>query len=172
MWDLIIANSKICDGSGRDIYTADIAIQGERIAAIGSLLGKAKATIDASGLVVTPGLIDAHSHADCLLTLPAEKQAECLRGKLYQGVSTIIIGNCGLGIAPCLTEQVATQLTALNAWMAPEGFAVTPKTFDTFLQTIQNAEPPLNVAALVAHGAIRASVLGLAARSATSSELD
>lgn len=171
MWDLLITDVLICDGTGEDSYKADIAIDGSQIAKIGSDLGKAVRTISGAGLTATPGLIDPHSHADCLLLLPSEEQALLMRGRLFQGVTTIIAGNCGLGIAPC-NHSAAETLTGINSWMMPEGKQVEASSFEDYLQRIERAAPPLNVGLLIPHGPVRISVMGLDSRVPSARELD
>src|SRR5262245_65769457 len=120
MYDITIQNAVIIDGTGLPAYRADIAIKGDRIAAIGKLRSKAKQTINARGLTVIPGIIDPHSHADMILPLSPERQIELMRCKLAQGVTTTIIGNCGLGCTPVANNEDEGILRAVNAWMEPE----------------------------------------------------
>src|SRR5215831_641826 len=100
MYDIRIQNAVIIDGTGLPTYRTDIAISGDRIAAIGKFDAESKHTINADGLTVIPGIIDPHSHADLILPLDPKKQVSLMRCKLAQGVTTTIIGNCGLGCAP------------------------------------------------------------------------
>ena len=96
MFDYLIRNAAVADGSGADVYTADVAIAGGTIAAVGRLDGAAaRRTIDAAGRTLTPGFIDLHRHADAALFSPDFGQAE-----LAQGLTTLINGNCGLSLAP------------------------------------------------------------------------
>src|SRR5262245_24256494 len=120
MYDLLIRNAQIIDGTGQPAYSAEIAVRRDRIAAVGRLTGRAKRTIEAQNLTVIPGLIDPHSHADLILPLAPEKQAELMRCKLAQGITTTIIGNCGLGCAPVTGLEAESILRAVNAWMTPE----------------------------------------------------
>src|SRR5215467_11591480 len=120
MYDITIQNAIIVDGTGLPAFRAGVAIKGDRIAAIGKLNDKAKQTINARGLTVIPGIIDPHSHADLILPLGPKRQAELLRCKLAQGVTTTIIGNCGLGCAPVAGGEAEGVLRAVNAWMTPE----------------------------------------------------
>ena len=104
-FDLLIQNAQVIDGTGQPAYRADIAVTGKRIAAIGQpndgiFSAQSQKTINADKLAVMPGIIDPHSHADLILPLNPEKQAELMRCKLAQGITTTIVGNCGLGCAP------------------------------------------------------------------------
>src|SRR5437588_6600668 len=96
MHDLIIRNGTVVDGTGMPRYRADVAISGNRIAAIGKIRETAKETIDADGLVVAPGLIDAHTHMDAQVFWDALGTCSC-----WHGVTSVVMGNCGFSLAPC-----------------------------------------------------------------------
>ena len=100
VFDLVIRNGWVADGTGNPTYPADVAVQGERIAAVGTLAPEVQAgrTIDATGKIVCPGFIDAHSHSDSTILLNPEAHST-----VRQGVTTEIVGNCGHSLAP-LTE--------------------------------------------------------------------
>ena len=95
MHDLIITGGTIVDGTGAPRYTADIAIEGGRIAAIGHDLGEARETVDATGSMVTPGFVDIHTHYDGQATWD-----DLLEPSSGHGVTTVVAGNCGVGFAP------------------------------------------------------------------------
>ncbi len=99
-YDLLIRNGVVVDGSGRPSYAADIAVAGDRIAKIGKIKDSAKRTIDASDLIVAPGFIDPHTHYDAQICW--DPQLSC---SSWHGVTTVITGNCGVGIAPCRPEN-------------------------------------------------------------------
>src|SRR5882672_9247040 len=138
MYDITIQNAVIIDGTGLPAYRADIAIKGDRIAAIGKLNAKAKRTISARGLTVIPGIIDPHSHADLILPLAPKRQTELMRCKLAQGVTTTIIGNCGLGCAPVANDDAQVVLRAVNAWMTPEPVEWKWRTVGEYLDRIES----------------------------------
>ncbi|MBP6252663.1 MAG: amidohydrolase family protein, partial [Rubrivivax sp.] len=96
MFDLVIRNATLYDGSGAPARRADLAVTGDRIAAIGEHLGPAAREVDATGLALMPGIIDGHTHYDAQLTWdPFADPSPQL------GVTTAVIGNCGFTIAPC-----------------------------------------------------------------------
>ena len=170
-FDLLITNAHVIDGTGQAAYRADIAVNGDRIAAVGQLPAAAGRTIDAAGRTVMPGIIDPHSHADLILPLAPQRQAELLRGKLAQGITTTIIGNCGLGCAPLADDEAAATLRAVNAWMTPEPVAWRWRTLGEYLNRIADNGLALNVAALAPHGPVRISAMGLTKAAPTKAQL-
>src|SRR3990172_11778718 len=94
-YDLIIRGGRVLDGTGAPAHAADVAVAGERVAAVGEVEGAAERVVDAAGLVVAPGFIDVHAHDDvALLNMPG------MDFKVAQGVTTVVCGNCGAGAAP------------------------------------------------------------------------
>lgn len=161
-FDLLIQNARVVDGTGQPAYSADIAINGKRIAAIGHFPAEAARTINAKNLTVIPGIIDPHSHADLILPLEPKRQAELMRCKLSQGITTTIIGNCGLGCAPIGNPEAEAILRAVNAWMTPEAVDWNWQTVGEYLSRLGNNGLALNIATLAPHGPIRISAMGLA----------
>ena len=99
--DLLITGGQVIDGTGCPAITADVAVQGDRIIAVGDLtVEKADAVIDAQGKVITPGFIDVHTHDDRLLLSNSE-----VTPKLSQGVTTVVVGNCGVSLSPWLSDR-------------------------------------------------------------------
>lgn len=162
MFDLLIQNARIMDGSGRPAFRADIGINGKRIAAVGKLPAEANRIINAEKLTVTPGFIDPHSHADLILPLDPKRQAELMRCKVAQGITTTIVGNCGLGCAPIGNDAAEATLRAVNAWMTPEPVEWTWRTIGEYLKRLEENGLLLNIATLAPHGPIRISAMGLA----------
>lgn len=171
MYDTVIQNAEVIDGTGAPAYRADIAIRDDRIAAIGQFPAEANRTINARGLYVMPGVIDPHSHADLIFPLDPKKQIELTRCKLAQGVTTTIIGNCGLGCAPVANGNAEAILRAVNAWMTPEPIAWKWRTVGEYLDQIESNGLPMNLAMLAPHGPIRISAMGLAKGSPSKSEM-
>lgn len=162
MVDIVIKNGLIIDGSGKDAFAGDIAIKGNTIHAVGSL-GELEAaqTIDAQGLVVAPGFIDVHTHADSSVFIDNRQESQ-----IRQGVTTQLAGLCGYSMAPCTEE---TQ--AMAQVMSPKQADAWPN-FSEYLDAMQEAAPATNIASLVGHGCLRLLAMGnTAARAATASEI-
>ncbi|MEO6725163.1 MAG: D-aminoacylase [Blastocatellia bacterium] len=175
-FDLLIQNAQVIDGTGQPAYRADIAIAGNRIAAISQPAGSAlpataRQTINADKFTVIPGIIDPHSHADLILPLNPKRQAELMGCKLAQGITTTIIGNCGLGCAPIANAEAEATLRAVNAWMTPEPVEWRWRTVGEYLNRLEEKGLALNIATLVPHGPIRISAMGLAKGTPTRSQL-
>ena len=100
MYDLIIENGLIYDGKGNKPFKADIAISNKKIAKIGVIEEDSKQRIDADGKIVTPGFVDIHTHYDGQATWDPY-----LRPSTYHGVTTVVMGNCGVGFSPCKPDQ-------------------------------------------------------------------
>ena len=161
-FDLLIRNALIADGTGADTYFGDLGISDGRIAAIGeSLSGDARETINAEGAVLAPGVIDVHTHYDAQLTW--EPTASPSPGL---GVTTVVIGNCGFGIAPATPESrgtIARNLSVVEA-MAYDtleaGIDWSFNSFAEYLALLERKGVYPNVAAYASHSAIRTVVMG------------
>ena len=173
--DLLIQNASITDGTGLSEYHADVAVTGNRITAIGRLpaqfIQSAGRRLDARGLTLMPGIIDPHSHADLILPLAPERQVELLRCKLAQGITTTIIGNCGLGCAPVANDEAEAMLRAVNAWMTPQPVRWSWRSTGEYLDALSANGLALNVATLAPHGPVRISAMGLAKGAPSASQL-
>jgi N-acyl-D-amino-acid deacylase len=154
--DLLIENGRLVDGTGAPERTADVAVRGDTIVAIGDLGGSVDAdeVIDAAGNVVAPGFIDIHSHGDLILAWPSNERLRLVEGRLSQGITTEVVGNCGLGAAP-LTGAGAELLPRLNGWMTPSSFEWSWTGVDSYLSHLESIGLPVNVGTLVPHGPLR-----------------
>ena len=148
MFDLLIQNGTVLDGSGAEGFLADVAVEKGKIVAIGHDLGAARQVLDAKGLVVTPGFIDSHSHADSAI-IPYPQQIE----KVEQGITTSIGGQCGASPYPVAENGDIKKMSEFFAKAAeiPQG---------------------ANIAAFAGHKAIRKAVMGMANRAPTQEELE
>lgn len=161
--ETLIRNASVVDGSGSAPALLDVAIEDGRICDIGRTLTHAACrVIDANGLTLAPGFIDAHTHDDtAVIRRPA------MLPKLSQGVTTVIVGNCGICAAPVhLRQEVPDPMNLLGC---AEDFRY--PTFSAYVAAIGEARPAVNVAALVGHTALRSNHMDSLDRSATGAEL-
>ncbi|HEX7929150.1 MAG TPA: D-aminoacylase [bacterium] len=164
MYDLVIRGAEVLDGTGSPAQRVDVAVEQGRIAAIGNLHGAAgRETVDAGGLTLTPGFIDLHSHDD--FNLPVNPLQP---GKVLQGVTTDVVGNCGFSPAPLSPERRKEQIAGWGLF--DSGLDPRWATFGEFLDAMPPTGP--NVVPLVGHGAIRAATMGGENRAPTDAELD
>jgi N-acyl-D-amino-acid deacylase len=162
MYDLLILNGTVVDGTGVDRFVADVAIADGKIAAMGDLASaEATDTIDATGCIVIPGFVDVHTHYDGQVTWD-----EVLEPSASHGVTTIVTGNCGVGFAPVRpgSEDWLIQLMEgvedIPGAALSEGIDWTWETFPEYLDNLDDRAWGMDVGCLVAHGAIRAYVMG------------
>ena len=161
--DTLIRGATLLDGSGAPAQRLDLAIEGDRIAAIGpDLRLQASATVDADGLCLSPGFIDSHTHDDlAVIRDPA------MTPKITQGVTTVIVGNCGISASPVtLRGTLPDPMNLLGA--APE-FRF--PTFTAYAAAVSAAHPAVNVAALIGHTALRNNHMERLDRPATPAEI-
>lgn len=160
MHDLVIRNARIADGLGNPLFEGAVAVKDGRIAEVGNVEGQARETVDAQGQVLAPGVIDVHTHYDAQLTW----DATCSPSPAL-GVSTVIIGNCGFGIAPATPDVrtlLARNLSVVEA-MAYEtleaGIDWSFESFAEYLALIEKKGAYPNVAAYASHSVIRSYVM-------------
>ena len=173
MYDLIIRNGTIVDGTGMPAYSADVAVKGDRIAKIGKIEGSAGREIDAAGRIVSPGFIDPHTHFDAQLLWDG-----CAKPALEHGVTTIVPGNCSLSLAPLKADHrmklvgMFNQIEEMPLKAFKEGVVWDWETFSEYLTRIRKGLA-INVAPLVGHSVIRLWVMNEAAteRTATDAEI-
>lgn len=169
MLDYLIRKARIVDGGGTPAYFADVGIEDGRIAAVAPVLREnALHTIDAHGLVLSPGFIDSHSHDDMIL----ENAPEC-RHKLEQGVTTVITGMCGHSVAP-MSERHAAEGARICATLCAKGVNTDPEThcsFSTYLRELRDDLGP-NAAFHIGHGTVRTAVMGFERRPPTATEME
>jgi len=157
-YDLLIKNGRVVDGSGMPAFSADVGIRNGKIVDIGKLKGDAKRTIDAKGQIVAPGFIDSHTHFDAQVTWDPLCTYSC-----YHGATTVIFGNCSLGIAPLRPgtgERVAEFLSYVEA-IPMDTLKTVNMTWETFGEYLDTIDKRLgvNVGALVGHTPIRHYVM-------------
>lgn len=161
MYDLVIKNGTVLDGTGSAAFQADIAIQNGKIAAIAKSISGGREEIDARGLTVTPGFIDSHTHADSqLLNYPEQIE------KVEQGITSAVAGNCGLSVAPLPANH--REYDVGNYGKSSQVY----KTMGAFLDTAKQVPLGSNFATFVGHCALRGTVVGMDNREPTQRELE
>jgi N-acyl-D-aspartate/D-glutamate deacylase len=161
MTDLVIRNGTIIDGTGADAFDADIAIQDGRIAAIGRNLPPGREEIDAKGRLVTPGFIDPHSHYDAQVTW-----SNRVTPSSWHGVTTTLIGNCGVGFAPCRPDEREMLVKLMEGVedipevVLTEGLPWNWESFPDYLDALGARHYDMDVATQVPHAAVRVHVMG------------
>jgi N-acyl-D-amino-acid deacylase len=162
-FDILLKNGTIIDGSGSKGFVADVGIKGNVINSIGALNEKsAIQSFDIKGKVLSPGFIDVHTHDDnAVLKMP-----DCLP-KISQGVTTVIVGNCGISAAPVRLQSKPPD--PLNLLGKKEDFAF--PNFKSYIAQINEVRPAVNVAALVGHTSLRVNHMGDLYREANSQEI-
>ena len=159
--DLIIKNGNIIDGTGSDAYSGDIAIKDGLITEIGEVNGEAAEIIDAEGMTVSPGFVDIHTHLDAQIGWDPQMTPIC-----WHGVTTALIGNCGLTFAPCKpedTEILAGMMETVEDIPKQAILSGLPwnwEHYGQYLDMLEELKPSLNVAGLVGHCAVRYYVMG------------
>ncbi|WP_445620044.1 N-acyl-D-amino-acid deacylase family protein [Kushneria sp. Sum13] len=164
-FDVLIRGARVLDGTGAPALEADVAISGERIAALGNLDGaSAGQVIDAHGCYLAPGFIDVHTHDDTNVIRTPE-----MLPKLTQGVTTVIVGNCGISASPVRLRSSAVP-DPMNLLGHREDFVY--PSFANYAEAVNAAGPAVNVAALVGHTALRANLMDAFDRPATRDEIE
>ena len=161
MFDLIIRNAQVFDGLGHPALRADVAVSQGVVAEIGKISGPSKQEIDAKGLSLMPGIVDLHTHFDAQVTWD-----RTMSPSPALGVTTVVMGNCGFGIAPCPAPQRETMVKNLSV---VEGMDLTSlltgvnwefETFKEYMDQLRSIKPYLNTAVFVGHSVVRTAVMG------------
>lgn len=141
MQDFVIGNVTVIDGTGAAPSLADVAVAGDRIVDLAEAGSSAAPAVDGTGLVLSPGFVDVHTHDDLAVVLDPDHSCKTL-----QGVTSVVVGNCGISAAPASdhTPGLTTQ-----------------DRIGDYLRTVEDAGPAVNVGTLIGHGAIRGAVMGL-----------
>jgi N-acyl-D-amino-acid deacylase len=161
MHDLVIRGGTLVDGSGNVEFVADLAIDGDTIAAIGKNLPPGREEIDASGKIVIPGFVDIHTHYDGQATWDAE-----MAPSAWHGVTTVVMGNCGVGFAPAKPDKhewligLMEGVEDIPGTALAEGMSWGWETFPEYLDALDKLPRTVDVGTHVPHGAVRAYVMG------------
>ena len=166
MTDLLIANGTVVDGTGAPAFAASVVVEGDRITRVlpaGEPEPVSERWIDAGGRIVVPGFVDVHNHSDV-----SPFVEPWMDSMLRQGVTSLVVGNCGASAVPPAGAVELAELTGA----APEQLDLSWRDFAGYLDRVQAVEPAVNVASLVGHGALRLEVMGEARRAPTAGEMD
>jgi N-acyl-D-amino-acid deacylase len=164
-YDLVVRNGTVVDGTRATRYRADLAVTADRISALGSVPEGGRNEIDASGLIVAPGFIDAHTHDDRLML-----SAPDMAPKVSQGVTTVVAGNCGISLAPAPRGLNAPVLPPIDLLDDAGGWFRFP-TFRSYVEELRAHPPAANCALLVGHTMLRAQSMGDVGRPASKEEI-
>ena len=161
MHDLVIRGGTVVDGTGRARFTGDVAIDGARIAAVGQVADRGRREIDATGLVAAPGWVDIHTHYDGQATWDPY-----LTPSSWHGVTTVVMGNCGVGFAPVRPDRHDWLIGLMEGVEDIPGSALTEgiswgwESYPEYLDAIGRKNFAVDVGSQVAHGAVRAYAMG------------
>src|SRR4051812_13823939 len=161
MHDLVIRNGSVVDGTGAPSRVADVAIDGKSITAVGGDISRGHREIDASGLLVTPGFVDIHTHYDGQATWDPY-----LTPSSWHGVTTVVFGNCGVGFAPVRKGAAPYLINLMEGvedipgTVLAEGVKFDWESFPQFLDKLDAAPKIMDIGAQVPHAALRFYVMG------------
>ena len=161
LYDLVIRNGRVVDGSGMPRFRADVGIVSGKIATIGKIRDSAKEVIDAEGYVVTPGFIDGHTHMDAQVFWDPLGTCSC-----WHGITSVVMGNCGFSLAPCSEEKKLMVMRNLERAedISPEameaGIRWSWTTFPEYLDAVERLPKGINYAAYMGHSALRTHIMG------------
>lgn len=160
-YDLVIRGGTIVDGTGAEPFEGDIAVRGGLIAGVGAIAGRGAEEIDAAGQLVTPGFVDIHTHYDGQATWDSRMQPSS-----WHGVTTVVMGNCGVGFAPCrpsdrdLLIRLMEGVEDIPEPVLVEGLPWNWETFPEYLDAVARRAFDVDVCAMLPHAALRVYVMG------------
>jgi N-acyl-D-aspartate/D-glutamate deacylase len=159
--DIVIRGGQVVDGLGGEPVNADVAIDGDRVVAVGSVDGTGKREIAADGALVTPGFVDIHTHLDAQLAWDPQGSSSC-----WHGVTSVVLGNCGVTFAPCKPEdreylaKMMESVEDIPADSIMSGLDWSWESYGEYLQALDRMPKGLNVGGMVGHCAVRYHAMG------------
>ena len=159
--DLVIRGGSVIDGTGSPAFTADIAVEDDRIVEIGKVEGKGKREIDADGQIVTPGFVDIHTHLDAQLAWDPIASSSC-----WHGVTSVVLGNCGVTFAPVakggatVLAEMMESVEDIPAESILNGLSWNWSSYGEYLDEVENLPKGVNVGGMVGHCAVRLAAMG------------
>jgi N-acyl-D-amino-acid deacylase len=160
-YDIVIKNGTVVDGSGMPRFRGDVGIAGGKIASIGRITDSANEVIDADGHIVSPGIIDAHTHMDAQVFWDPMGTSSC-----WHGITSVVMGNCGFSLAPCAEKDKLLVMRNLERAedISPEameaGIKWSWETFPQYLDAVDRTPKGINYTAYIGHSALRTFVMG------------
>jgi N-acyl-D-aspartate/D-glutamate deacylase len=159
--DLVIRNGQVADGTGAEPVAADVAIDGDRISAVGTVDEKGSREIDADGRLVTPGFVDIHTHLDAQLAWDPIGSSSC-----WHGVTSVVLGNCGVTFAPCkptdrrYLAEMMESVEDIPADSIMDGLAWDWESYGEYLEAVDRMPKGINAGGMVGHCAVRIHAMG------------
>src|SRR5215212_6940863 len=161
MHDLVVRGGTVVDGTGADARTADVAISDGKVTEVGRVDGKGRREIEADGQLVAPGWVDIHTHYDGQATWD-----DVLAPTAWHGVTTLVMGNCGVGFAPARPDQhdwligLMEGVEDIPGSALSEGMTWGWESFPEYLDALDTKQWPVDVGSQIAHGSVRAYAMG------------
>jgi N-acyl-D-amino-acid deacylase len=165
--DLTLKNGRIVDGTGNPWFFGDVGIKDEVVVDVGRVNQRTRKTVDVRGQVISPGFIDGHCHSDLMVLDDPLSEI-----KLQQGVTTEVLGNCGMTPAPFTERNLSLLRSYVEPILGKTEREWSWETVESYVNSLLEVRPSENVATYIGHGTLRIAVMGFENRPASTMELD